>query len=299
MEFNAKIETMNIGSEFQNVNVILKDGEKRNLKLEACQVEKLELGKTYRFLVETYIHNEKEQLRVISFKNIFDHINDPVLLKEELSGFYEYAPTDIKCLKESVEAYLNQILNPTIKKVTESIYQAYRNKFYMYPAAVRFHHAYIGGLAYHTKTMLDIANKFIEIYPYLSKDLLFAGIILHDICKVDELSGFEGGEYTVEGQLVGHLVMGAMKIKETALKLDLAQSEEVLMLTHILLSHHGLPNFGAAKKPMTPEALLIWYIDTIDSKFTVLGEEWLKTPAGEFTQSIPVLDKSRMYKHKL
>lgn len=72
----------------------------------------------------------------------------------------------------------------------------------------------------------------------------------------------------------------------------------MLLLSHILLSHHGLPNFGAAKKPATPEALLIWYIDTIDSKFTVLGEELAKTQPGEFTQSIGVLEKSRMYKAK-
>ncbi|MBM7452849.1 3'-5' exoribonuclease [Acholeplasma morum] len=298
MEFNAKVETMNVGVEFQNINVLLKDGEKKNLKLDQDQLKRLELGKTYHFTVETYTHNEKEQLKVVDFVGIFEHIKDPILLKLELASFYEYAPIDMKVLKDSIQGFLDQLENETIKKITKGVYQEYENSFYMYPAAVRFHHAYIGGLAYHTKTMIDIAMRFKEIYPYLNKDLLIAGILLHDICKVDELNGFEGGEYTLEGQLVGHLVLGAMKIKEMARKLDLVDKEEVLMLTHILLSHHGLPNFGAAKKPMTPEAILIWYIDTIDSKFTVLGEELAKTDAGDFTQSIPVLDKSRVYKHK-
>ena len=298
MTFNAKVETMNSGQEFQNVNVVLVNGEKKNLKLTFEQSRQIELGKTYHFEVESYIANEKEQFKVISFEGIFEHIKDPVLLKEELKGFYDYAPVEIKALKIAIEGYLSEIEDPVIKAITEAVYSDYRDAFYMYPAAVKFHHAYIGGIAYHTKTMLDIAKSFSTIYPYLNRDLLYGGIILHDICKVDELSGFEGGEYTLEGQLIGHLVMGAIKIKEKANLLGLAHEENVLMLSHILLSHHGLPNFGAAKKPATPEALLIWYIDTIDSKFTVLGEELYKTLEGEFTQSIGVLEKSRIYKAK-
>lgn len=298
MTFNAKVETMNSGSDFQNVNVVLVNGEKKNLKLSQEHARLIELGKTYHFEVESFIFNEREQFKVISFEGIFEYIKDPVLLKEELKSFYEYAPVEIKELRSEIETYLDSIESPVVKAITKHIYKTYRDSFYMYPAAVRFHHAYIGGLAYHTKTMLDIAKSFTTIYPYLNKDLLFGGIILHDICKVDELSGFEGGEYTVEGQLLGHLVMGAMKINEAAKTLGLTGEEEVLLLSHILLSHHGLPNFGAAKKPATPEALLIWYIDTIDSKFTVLGEELAKTQAGEFTQSIGVLEKARMYKAK-
>jgi 3'-5' exoribonuclease len=116
---------------------------------------------------------------------------------------------------------------------------------------------------------------------------------------VDELNGFEGGEYTLEGQLIGHLVMASIKVAETAKALGYEKEEAVLVLNHILLSHHGLPNFGAARKPATAEAMLIWYIDTIDSKFTVLGEELEKTQPGDFTQGIAVLDKTRFYKTKL
>ena len=217
MIFNAKVETMNSGSDFHNINVVLVNGEKKNLKLTPEQVRHIELGKTYHFEIESFIVNEREQFRVIGFpEGIFEHIKDPVLLKEELKSFYEYAPVEIKDLRTEVEVYLSAIDNPVIKAVTEHIYNSYRDSFYMYPAAVRFHHAYMVVLLITLKTMLDIAKSFTTIYPYLNKDLLFGGIILHDICKVDELSGFEGGEYTVEGQLLGHLVMGAMKIKESA-----------------------------------------------------------------------------------
>jgi hypothetical protein len=84
MTFNAKVETMNSGQEFQNVNVVLVNGEKKNLKLTFEQSRQIELGKTYHFEVESYIANEKEQFKVISFEGIFEHIKDPVLLKEEL-----------------------------------------------------------------------------------------------------------------------------------------------------------------------------------------------------------------------
>ena len=299
MEFNAKVETMNVGLEFQNANVMLSNGEKKNLKLNQEQATIIEVGKTYHFNVESMIVNEKEQFRVVDVIKIFDYISDPVELKEILATFYEYAPIDMKTLKNEIEGYLNTIENETLSLITKEIYGTYKDAFYMYPAAVRFHHAYIGGVAYHTKTMLDIAKSFLDIYPYLNKDLLYSGILLHDICKIDELNGFEGGEYTLKGQLIGHLVMGSIKIEMTAEKLGLSGKEEVLLLSHILLSHHGLPNFGAAKRPMTQEATLIWYIDTIDSKFAVLGEELAKTPKGEFTQAIGVLDKSKIYKSNL
>lgn len=296
MKFNAKVDNMNVGNDFQNINVILSTGEKRNVKLDESQVKLIELGKTYHFEVEIVVNNEKEQLKLVHLESLFDHIDDPYELKDELTKFYQYAPVDIKELKESIEFYLGSITNPVIKQITKHIYDKYEKAFYMYPAAVRFHHAYIGGLAYHTKTMLDIAKRFSEVYTYLNKDYLYSGILLHDVCKIKELSGFEGGEYTVEGQLIGHLVMGAIEIDRAVKTLELESSEEALILKHILISHHGLPNFGAAKKPATAEAMLIWYIDTIDSKFTVLGEELEKTNPGEFTQNIAVLDKQRFFK---
>lgn len=298
MEFNAKVENMNVGSDFQNINVTLVNGDKKNLKLTDEQARKIELGKTYHFEIESYLKDEKEQFKVINFTGIFEYIQDPVKLKEELRNFYEYAPVDMQVLKDDILWYINAIEHPVLSALTKYIFKQYENSFFMFPAAVRFHHAYIGGLAYHTKTMLDTAKQFTTIYPYLNKDLLYSGILLHDICKVDELNGFEGGEYTLEGQLIGHLVMASLKVAEAAKALGYEKEESVLVLNHILLSHHGLPNFGAARKPATAEAMLIWYIDTIDSKFTVLGEELEKTQPGDFTQGIAVLDKTRFYKPK-
>lgn len=96
--------------------------------------------------------------------------------------------------------------------------------------------------------------------------------------------------------MLGHLVLGAMEIELQAKELGYADKEEALMLEHMLISHHGQPQFGSAKKPMTAEALVLWYIDTIDSKFRVLGEELEKTQSGSFTDNIGVLDRTKIYK---
>ena len=191
---------------------------------------------------------------------------------------------------------INKIENKIIKEITIRLVEKYHDSFFIYPAASRMHHAYVGGLAYHSIGMLKLADGFIDNYPYLRRDYLYAGIILHDIGKAIELTGIQGTEYTLDGQLLGHLVLGALEINKMACKLGVEDTNEVRLLEHMLISHHGQPQFGAAKKPATPEALALWYIDTIDSKFRVLGEELEKTEFGSFTDTIGVLDKIKVYK---
>lgn len=296
MYIEGKIENLNIGDDYFNCNIVSSKGERLNVKLTKEQASQIKVDKVYHFEYEQVVLNDKIQNHLIHQQELFDYVKDPVVLKEKLSEYYEFSPESTANIKRVIESYLGRIQNKIILEVTTNLYKTYEKGFYTYPAAVKFHHAYIGGLSYHTKTMLELAAKFIEVYPYINKDLVFSAIILHDLCKVDELSGFEGGEYTAEGQLIGHLVMISQKVMMEAQKLGYESSEEVLMLNHILLAHHGLPNFGAAKRPQTAEALLVWFVDTIDSKFTVLGEVFENTKPGTFTSPIGVIDKTKMYK---
>ncbi len=296
MYIEGKIENLNIGNDYFNCNIVSSKGERLNVKLTKEQASQIKVDKVYHFEYEQVVLNDKIQNHLIHQQELFDYVKDPVVLKEKLSEYYEFSPESTTDIKRVIESYLGKIQNKIILEVTTNLYKTYEKGFYTYPAAVKFHHAYIGGLSYHTKTMLELAAKFIEVYPYINKDLVFSAIILHDLCKVDELSGFEGGEYTAEGQLIGHLVMISQKVMMEAQKLGYESSEEVLMLNHILLAHHGLPNFGAAKRPQTAEALLVWFVDTIDSKFTVLGEVFENTEPGTFTSPIGVIDKTKMYK---
>ncbi|MDX9691361.1 MAG: metal-dependent phosphohydrolase, partial [Acholeplasmataceae bacterium] len=224
---------------------------------------------------------------------------EKVLSDEELATvldrFYVYAPIPMLEIKKDIEKYMKQINNQVLKEITEKIYLENERAFYLHPAATKFHHAYVGGLSYHTLTMLKLIEPFIQIYPYLNHDLLIAATILHDMSKIGEISGVDG-EYTKEGLLIGHLVMQTVDIDRVARQLGYENEEEVLLLKHMIISHHGQFNFGSPKKPQTGEALLLWFVDTIDSKFTVLGEVLEDTKEGTFTNMISVMDKMRFYK---
>ena len=219
--------------------------------------------------------------------------------QELMSEFYLYSPVDSTVSRDIIESYLVQLDNKIIKEIVTDIYTTHKQDFYLYPAATKFHHAYIGGLSYHTSTMMKLIDGFMDVYPFLNKDLLIAGVLLHDVLKVVELSNYAGPEYTKEGKLLGHITMGVKEVELVAYKLGYLKTEEVLLIQHMILSHHYYGNYGSPKKTNIPEALILHFIDNIDSKMTVLKETLEQVEKGEFTASIPVLDRERYYKSKL
>ncbi len=138
------------------------------------------------------------------------------------------------------------------------------------PAAMQMHHSYLGGLLEHTHNMLNVAKAVLPFYPKVQADIVLAGIFLHDIAKTIELSYAMGFSYTNRGQLVGHLVQGTVlieeKAKEVEAKGEKIDREVVDNLEHIMISHHGQYEFGAAKLPATAEAFMVNYIDDLDAK---------------------------------
>lgn len=291
----GKIENINQGQHFLNMTILTLEKKLINIKFDTF-THNLELGKMYIFECLGYEKEDEVLLKFVNTRDPFTELNDEQM-EEALNVLYKYAPVSMRTIKTQIEKYLNKIDSKILKDITADIYEENKEKFYVHPAATKFHHAYIGGLSYHTLTMLKIAESFLNIYPYLNKDLLFAGTILHDMSKINEISGVDG-DYTTEGLLLGHLVMQTVDIDRVARKFGYEDTEEVLLLKHMVISHHGLLNFGSPKKPQIGEALLLWFIDTMDSKFTVLGEVLEQTPEGEFTTSISVLDKMRFYKPK-
>ncbi len=294
----GKVESINHGVHFCNTTVLTMDSEHINLKLDVEQLNHLSLGKVYQFEALAVVKIEDELVLKCKAITPAEDVLDDKTMAKVLSFYYVYAPIPMLDIKSGIEAFLNQIKNPVIKAITDVIYHENERSFYMHPAATKFHHAYVGGLSYHTLTMLKLVDPLVDIYPYLNRDLLYAGVILHDVSKIDEISGVDG-EYTKEGLLIGHLVMQTVDIDRVARSLGYEETEEALLLKHMIVSHHGQLNFGSPKKPQIGEALLLWFIDTIDSKFTVLGETLSETPDGAFTQMISVLDKMKFYKHKI
>ncbi len=213
----------------------------------------------------------------------------------DLSEFYEKSKYTRVELEEKIFEYINKIDNKVIKSLVMNIITNYKEKFFTYPAAMNVHHNFKSGLAEHTYSMLRASDAYLGIYSYLNKDLVYAGIILHDIGKLIELSGHKGTGYTKKGNLIGHIPIGFTIINEQAKKESVEDSEEVLILQHIILSHHGLLEYGSPKEPVVAEALLVFLLDYNDSRLAALEKEIESTGKGEFTNSIFALDRRSFY----
>ncbi len=296
--FYAKIETINNTTyETNTLRVLAENKEGYTLRID--ENAKVKLNSVYEFICKPIIFKEREQLEVLEHTHIDDADITFERRQELMSAFYEYSPVDSNISKDIIESYLETLENKVIKDITMFIYKKHKRNFYLYPAATKFHHAYIGGLSYHTSTMMKLIDGFMNVYPFLNKDLLIAGILLHDVLKVEELSNYAGPEYTKEGKLLGHITMGVKEIELVAHELGHLKTEEVLLLQHMILSHHYYGNYGSPKKTNIPEALILHFIDNIDSKMTVLKETLEQVEQGEFTAPIPVLDREKYYKSKL
>ena len=234
----------------------------------------------------------KAQLRIKSIRPA--QVTDGV----RVSDFLEKSPVNKETLKEHVMEAVFEMKNPNIQRVVRAFIKKYEEDLFIYPAASKNHHAYVSGLAYHIVTMLKIARNLCDIYPELNKDLLYAGIILHDIGKIHELSGVVSTSYTLEGTLLGHITMMVTEIKEVARELGIEDKEEIVVLQHLVLSHHGKEEWGSPKRPLIREAEILHLIDLIDAKMNMLNRALDKTKPGEFTEKLFAMDHRAFYKPK-
>lgn len=169
----------------------------------------------------------------------------------------------------------------------------------IHPAAKTLHHAVRGGLLMHTLSMLRVAEGIAEVYPFVNKDLLFTGIILHDIAKLQEIGSTNLGiatDYTVDGNLLGHLVMGAMYVDKVGTSLGIPH-DKLVLIEHMLISHHGQPEFGAAKYPVTLEATILSLIDVLDARIYEINDCLKDVEKGEFSPKQWALNNMPIYKH--
>jgi 3'-5' exoribonuclease len=171
-----------------------------------------------------------------------------------------------------------EIHDPELRSLTVGILQTHREAILTLPAATRNHHNYAGGFLEHVVSVARnarmLADKYLADYgdlrPPLSRDLVIAGAVLHDIGKLRELE-IAGGDpaYTVAGELIGHVLLGRDIVREAAAGRSI-DSDLLLRLEHIIVSHQRLPEWGSPRPPMTPEALLIHYADDVDAKFQIM-----------------------------
>lgn len=216
----------------------------------------------------------------------------------DMGDFIRTAPEASEDMYEFIVGKIRSFEDEDLKRLCLSFYEGNRQRLMYYPAAMRNHHAQYGGLLYHVKRMLMSGERLCEVYTNLSRDLLLAGVVLHDIEKLNEILSDKNGVspgYSVEGQLLGHLVMGVSTIDQQAKELGVPH-EKALLLEHMSLTHHYEPEFGSPKKPLFPEAEMLHYLDMLDAKMFDFEDNLSDVAPGSFSDKVFSLDNRKLYK---
>lgn len=217
------------------------------------------------------------------------------------SDFIPSAPYEGEEMYAYIEQKVLEMKNTELATLVMAVMVKYRANLIYYPAAKKNHHSVRSGLLFHIMTMLKNAEGIANVYSILNRDLLYAGVILHDIGKIEEMSVTEYGivnDYTPEGVMLGHLIQGIKIISEIAGELKI-NKEIVMLLEHMILSHHYEPEFGSPKYPMFPEAEILHYLDVMDARLYDMAKAYETTAEGSFSERIWSLENRQIYKHNL
>ena len=214
--------------------------------------------------------------------------------------FVETAPISVSAMMKDINDTIDAFHNADLKAITRAIVEHHKEELTYFPAAKKMHHAVKGGLLYHTHSMLMAGKALTGLYPFLDKELLFAGIILHDMGKTTEMLSDENGsvgDYSAEGKMLGHIITEISEIDHFANELG-TDPEIALMLKHMILAHHYEPEFGSPVRPMFPEAELLHHLDIIDARMNTMKriEDGLRP--GTFSEKIFGLDGIQIYRRK-
>ena len=164
-------------------------------------------------------------------------------------------------------------------------------KYKRAPAAMSYHHAFLGGLLEHVLSLVQLGDQVCDHYEFLRRDLLLAGLVLHDVGKIEELNFSRGFRYSTRGQLLGHISIGLEMVQEKMRQIPGFPAELKDQIEHIILSHHGKLDFGSPKEPVFPEALLVHFLDEIDSKLEAMRAQYAtdQDRPGDWTARNPAL----------
>ena len=243
------------------------------------------------------VYNNQVQL-------IIEQIAAVEVSEQQMAALLPTTSRDIDQMFADLRAILDTVSHPAMRGLVAAYLddETMMKRFRMAPAAVSLHHAWIGGLLEHTLQLLQIADQSLRFYPQLNRDLVIVGLFLHDLAKTSELTWEQGFAYTTEGNLVGHIVSGAIWLqvkasvaaKQSGERLD---SDALRCLQHIILSHHGQLEFGAAKMPATPEAIFVSQLDNLDARtqMALTAAERERAPVEGFTDKVWALG-TRIYR---
>ncbi|GEL07718.1 3'-5' exoribonuclease YhaM family protein [Salisediminibacterium halotolerans] len=243
---------------------------------------------------DTSKFRDQLQMTARAFRKADDH-------EYTLGDFLETAPEPIGSMQEELNEYLEEIVDPLVKEIVSSIYERYKKPFSQYPAAVKNHHSFIGGLLYHTVCMIRLGKDICTRYPTINPDFIIGGIVLHDAAKVLEYTDAIAPQYSMPGEFIGHISMSSMLVdrekerilREREEKLTALEQEAVYHLQHCILSHHGKTEWGSPVEPKSLEAHIIHLIDMIDSRVNMIDRGLAEAEEGAFTNVFPL---GKLYK---
>ena len=278
------------GSKYLSINLQDSTGTIEAKKWEVSPSDEATLALKKVVCVEGYplIYNGSQlQFKISDVEPVSSYNEEDLILT---------SPVDRKILMERFMDYVDSIQDQSIKTIVSEIVLNKYNKLLLHPAAKTNHHEYAGGLLHHEVSMLDLAKQISSLYPSINKDLLYGGIILHDLGKIVELSGPIATEYTLKGKLLGHISIIQTDIVEIAKKHNIDE-ETVTLLQHMILSHHGKLEYGSPVLPLILEAEVMYLIDNMDSKIVMINKALKDVEIGGNSTRVMGLDGRSFYKH--
>lgn len=281
------------GSKYLDMTLCDRTGD-INAKMWDGTVTPPQVGTVIKVRAQVTEYNSRLQLRV-------NKLRDADEGEFDMSFLIPCAPYPPRQMLKEITDTVDAMENATLQKLVRELLKMAGDELMYFPAAQRLHHAERSGLLHHTSTMLRTAKAVLTVYPWLDHDLLYAGVIAHDLSKIREMKADETGnvsDYTVEGLLLGHLVRGVTQVREAARRAEIAQDDEyVLLLEHMVISHHGEAEYGSPRPPMFPEAEMLHWIDLLDARMNEMNGIVRRTPAGAFSEKIWSLDRRVYHPH--
>ncbi len=238
-------------------------------------------------------YNGADQLRIERIRHTIESDN------VRIEDFVRTTGYDSEQMYNELMNIANGFTDNNLKLIVSTMLADNRENLLFWPAAFKLHHALRGGLLMHTLSIVRLCEGVCNVYPFVDRELLLAGAILHDISKLQEFDVNDAGiadGYTVEGNLLGHIAMGATKIDEYAEKLGIERRVSVL-LQHMILSHHGEPEFGAAVRPMFIEAEILSELDLMDARIYEMREAVAAATPNDFSGRVWALDNRKLFNH--
>lgn len=289
---NSEQRTSSNGSKFLDMTLADVSGE-FNAKMWDGATQPPKPGSVVKVRAMMNEYNGRPQMRVDKLRPATD--KDEV----DMSLLVPCAPEAADTMESRIRQRVTKIEDNELRALVEYRLDEAGEALFYYPAAQKLHHAERSGLLHHTGTMLQMGDMVCDIYPTLDRDLLAAGVILHDLCKITELVADESGvvsDYSREGLLLGHLVQGVSVLMRACEKLGVRE-ELKLMLSHMILSHHDLPEYGSPRRPMFPEAEVLHILDLLDARMFEMNYALNATAPGTFTERIWSLER-KLYRRE-